>query len=423
MLKAGKIKLISPALIFGDQAVSSLTNFLLTITVARITTPINFGFFAIGYSLMWLVIGISRSLIGEVDLLVAANDSRKHRISVGASILFGFVITACSAGYFLSYDYSPEKSFIFAFILTVPLVLAADAARYGSFARNMPQSALTIDLIWFFIVFVGFLLTFSCLKISATLVVLIWGAGAGVGLFVSAIIWRDARPIFSGIVAWASKRKGISLSFVTDFLATSGIGQLTILLLAEYAGVLTVGAYRGASVLLGPLGVIFSGTVVLITSKIKHELTFTKTNNSKTALIAVLSLLSASLLMGAVLPFLPGFIGLLLLGSTWKSAAALIPWLAVAFGFQAGSQVAVIILRLRKKVIKATSLRVLFSIIQGFCIIYFGITFGPLGAAIATLLTSILAFIAWWTIVFAPEIIKNQSSRKKKNKNSKAKYE
>ena len=57
---------------FGDQALSSLTNFALAVVVARAVTAEEFGAFGLAFSAYLLVLGLVRAVTAE-PLLVRAS--------------------------------------------------------------------------------------------------------------------------------------------------------------------------------------------------------------------------------------------------------------------------------------------------------------------------------------------------------------
>ena len=87
---------------FGDQAVSSISNFVAVAITANVATPGQFGQFSLGYAGLLLFLGAQRALIGET-LLVKYSAAGTLKAAVrrgvlGASVLVSAAATSVVAG-------------------------------------------------------------------------------------------------------------------------------------------------------------------------------------------------------------------------------------------------------------------------------------------------------------------------------------
>jgi len=136
----------------ADQAVSSVTNFLLVIMVAHLTTPSQFGGFALAYSAYVLAIGLEQALAGEVLLVVHGTDLTlperlRRRTSAGLTLLLGAVIGVVMIGVGLAVS-SPLRGALLVIGVALPGLLLQDLCRFVAFAEGRPSLAFWNDLLW-----------------------------------------------------------------------------------------------------------------------------------------------------------------------------------------------------------------------------------------------------------------------------------
>ncbi len=104
----GRLALWGPrAVSLGDQVLSSVSNVLAVILVARAVSAEDFGTFALGYSVMTLVLALTRSYFGtRVSLATDRVRARSHtRDLAGALVIIAvpmalvvFVVSRIAAG-------------------------------------------------------------------------------------------------------------------------------------------------------------------------------------------------------------------------------------------------------------------------------------------------------------------------------------
>src|SRR5215203_3188865 len=69
-----------------DQGLSSISNLLLALLVARFASVRDFGVFAVVSAMYWLFLGVNRSLVGEPRLVIEGDvPSRRAALDLYAS--------------------------------------------------------------------------------------------------------------------------------------------------------------------------------------------------------------------------------------------------------------------------------------------------------------------------------------------------
>jgi len=126
---------------FGDQAVSSISNFVAVAITANVATAGQFGQFSLGYAGLLLFLGAQRALIGET-LLVKYSAAGSLKASVRRGVLGASVLVAAAtvplllAGAVLA-DQSARLIW-FVIAASLPFVLLQDTLRYLFICEHRP---------------------------------------------------------------------------------------------------------------------------------------------------------------------------------------------------------------------------------------------------------------------------------------------
>ena len=236
----------TPALHLADQVLSSGTNFLAVVIVARSATPEEFGLFSLFLVTFFVATGFNRAVPHAVAMTMEWDDERaRSGYFFLPPMAIGVVASAALVLTFALLD----GAWVPVALLLLPLLLQ-DAVRMHAFAVQRPELALLSDAVWLVVMVGGFVLSSSAVGAAAA-----WGAGAVVGLLVTRP-WRirlrfQRRPVGPSVVSAA-----------LEFATLSGIGYLTPLLASPIIGVVGVAALQGANVIRGPLILLIQGLMV-----------------------------------------------------------------------------------------------------------------------------------------------------------------
>ena len=136
----------------ADQAVSSLTNFAVSLYVARTLGAVQFGAFSLAYVTYSFVLNASRGLATDpltVRFSGVATPAWRKAVaaSTGTATSVGFLAAAgmLTAGLLLS---GTARAAFIAMGLTMPGLMLQDSWRYAFFAHGKGHHAFLNDLIW-----------------------------------------------------------------------------------------------------------------------------------------------------------------------------------------------------------------------------------------------------------------------------------
>jgi O-antigen/teichoic acid export membrane protein len=315
----------------ADQAVSSLTNFALGVMVARALDSHDFGAFAIVFTTYVTLMGVGRALSSE-PLMVKYSHAEVGLLrggisyATGASILLGLVtgVVAIVVS-IIATGVLSEAFFLLGPML--PGLLLQDGWRYAFFASGRGRAAFANDCLWAVTMFSVLLMIDVTGNITLRWAMISWGGGALLAA-AAGIIQAKVVPRPEQAVAWLHEHRGLALRYLGEFLAIDGSGQLFLYGVGGFVGLAGVGALRGATVLLGPLHILFFGVgLVAIPDGVRIRRTGSLTSLKKMCLTISAGLATLATSWGLLLLAIPDSIGTALLGETWdRSSQLLLPY-------------------------------------------------------------------------------------------------
>lgn len=294
----------TPALHLADQVVSSGTNFLAVVVVARNGTPQQFGTFSILLVTYFVAAGFNRSVPHAVAMTMDWDDDRaRSGYFFLPSLAIGSVATVALVAAFAFLD----GSWVAVSLFLLPLLLQ-DAVRMHAFAVHKPEVALLSDGVWLVVQGLGFVVASSATGAAAA-----WGLGGLCGLLVTRP-WRirlrlQRRPVSASVVSAA-----------LEFATLAGLGYLTPLLASPVIGVVGLAALQGANVIRGPI-------ILLVQALLVHRMAGPPIGPA-TCVREALQLSGATMLVTLLcvppLFLLRGLYGPPLLGATWPQVEPLV---------------------------------------------------------------------------------------------------
>ena len=380
-----------------DQAVSSLTTLALSVNAARNTSVADFGVFAVGYAIFWVLLGLSRSFLGEVSLIEGhekLSTSRNWRaFSVSTSCLGGALF---SAALFVTCALITANNSIWislAFALVTPFAIIADAIRYIAFAEEKRVDALRVDVLWLAGAIIAPPVLSSVGVQSVTSAILGWGLAAAIGAFAALVQRPELRPQFSGLPRWIRSRWPAGSRFAADFAAASGIGQTAAALVPVVASLEVAAGLRAGYVIIGPLNVAYSAMIVFLIPRLRNAGGSGALPRPAPAVLGFFSVLCG--LYAIAIYLVPDEIGRVLLGPSWALGSAVAPFLTAAFVFITVAQVIVQVMRLRDSAGLVVRVRVIVSAAQAVSILVGAAYFGVQGAACGSALAALVSIGPW----------------------------
>ncbi|MEU0148090.1 hypothetical protein ABZ119_19350 [Streptomyces sp. NPDC006288] len=307
----------------ADQGVAALTNILVLVAAARLSTVADFARFSAVYLVFTVLLGASGAYTGQPLVLRRGGDEATRGacrsavvFTVCASAALGVPLAAvCLA---LPGDTARALAMLG---LVLPVVLGQDALRYAFSTLQRPHLALAGDLLRLACV-LGALSTQQYGAGPARLIA-VWGLSALPALLLSAALLHRATAGTPLLLRPMTRRGHLGQRFVVEFGVGNATSQLSVLGLGSVANPLLVGALRGATTLFGPLNVLFTSATSFgppLLGRIGDE----RRRVRATAVLGGVLACTAAL-WATALALLPGRVGRELLGDTWPAAAALLP--------------------------------------------------------------------------------------------------
>jgi O-antigen/teichoic acid export membrane protein len=315
----------------ADQAMSSLTNFLLTLFVARTLgsrSPAEFGAFTLAYVTYGFAINASRGLSIE-PLLVRFSGTmlpiwrRAAASCTGTALLVGLVTGVCAVGTGLLIGGTTGLAFI-ALGLTLPGLLLQDSWRYSFFAVGHGHHAFVNDAVWAVLLLPSLILLKITGHADVFWFVLAWGTTAAIGAAVAPLQGRVI-PSLAGAPAWLSRHRDLGPRYLAENTGSNAADTLRSYTLSYMLGLAAVGYIQAASTLMGPFKIVFFGISLITLPEAAKLLRRTPRLLPLFCVAVTAGLTLLALVWGVVLLVaLPRGLGHLMLGNLWRPTYPLV---------------------------------------------------------------------------------------------------
>lgn len=323
----------------GDQALSSVTNFAISLFAARTLQVDEFGGFSIVFVTYTVALGLHRALASDplVIRYAGAGSVRQREgiaVASGVALLVGIVAGLLCIVVSFAFEQRLADG-LRALALTLPGLLLQDLWRFAFFASRRGGFAFLNDLIWAVALSAGLAVAAVAGNVTTAGLIGVWG-GAGTlaalaGAFQAGVRLRPGRAL-----QWWREQRDLAGRFLAEFFANFGAQQLTVYGIGTVLGLSAVGALRGAQLLLGPLNVPLMASGLVGIPEGVRLLGGGSERLRRLSLTISLGLLMLVLGWGALLFLMPEAVGLSLLRANWQPARAVL--LPIMLGF-AGSGV------------------------------------------------------------------------------------
>lgn len=342
----------------ADQALSSITNVVLVVLVARAVTPHGFGAFALALVVYQIILVAARGTVGEPMLIRhssrtpgALRDIAGQATSV--AMVLGLATGSLVAALAVTMR-AESRAVLLALALGAPGLLVQDTWRYTFVAAKQSNKAFVNDLIWTVtgLTFVAYLVLQG--QPAAWQLTLAWGLSASVAA-AAGFIQMKLRPRFARPGAWATDNRALIPALLMESVTVAGATHLTALVVAGTAGLAVLGALKAAQVLLGPVTAVVVGLGLIATPEIVRLRQRAPESLNRAVHLLGLLLATFALMWGVAVPLAPDSIGRILLADVWPAAEPVVALLAIAVAAEAVTTV--FSLGLRAAGVPARSLR------------------------------------------------------------------
>lgn len=259
----------------ADQVVSSASNFLVGVFVARMAGPEEFGAFALALTVWLTVAGVHRALVTD-PLLIGGNagagsSDARVRSGIAAEVLLGVcggIVASFIGGALLLAGARPLGEAALALAPWLVFLLVQDYWRWVAFMRGEPARALVNDVVYVTVQIAALSVLASAGYRTSGSAIVAWGLGAACGSLLG-LRQFGLRPCLRGGRAYLRQAWPTGRWLLTDFGASYGATQAYLFVVAAVVGPVGLGALRAAQGLMGPTNiVVFGGSSIALPSAV-----------------------------------------------------------------------------------------------------------------------------------------------------------
>jgi O-antigen/teichoic acid export membrane protein len=312
----------------ADQVVSSFTNFLLGLLIARTVGPKDLGAFTLAFATYTLSLGAVRAVGGKLVVVRhSAVSSERWREGVkgsaGTALMVGVIVGGgcLVAGAVVGGSLRVVLTILGLFL---PALLVQDAWRLGFFARGRGGAAFLNDMVWAVVMLTAIAVLGLVGRPSVAWFTFTW-AGAGSVAALAGMLQIKVLPSHPlAAFRWLRGHRDLAPRFLAEFGITQGTGNLILFGIGSLTGLAQLGRLRAGQIALGPLNVLFAGVGLVNTPEGVRLLRESPRRLLHGCRWISLALASAALAWGTLLLALPRGIGEILLGASWEAARSLL---------------------------------------------------------------------------------------------------
>lgn len=237
-----------------DQALSSASNFVVSLLVARTLGLAQFGYFALGMSIWVVIVALYRMTVLHPVIIDLGAGSCSPTLARGRALRIGLMLGALMAALFGGLALALDGGIVGVFAglaVAITPVLLFEGLRAISLSLSESWRAVASDSLWMLIALCG--LTIMVLAHTLTLwsAVVAWGLGAGIGML--PLLGRGRIQLSRvGAMQWMRSRAKVSSYFGLASALSSTGSQAMVWGLAAVVSPSAVGALRAAQTLMVP---------------------------------------------------------------------------------------------------------------------------------------------------------------------------
>jgi O-antigen/teichoic acid export membrane protein len=247
----------------ADQAMSSITNFVVNIYIARELGATQYGAFSLAYVTYAFALNASRGLATD-PLMVrfSYTDLTTWRRAVasctGTAVAVGLATGACVLVAAAALGGSPRSAFL-ALGLTLPALMLQDSWRYAFFAAGRGRQAFLNDTIWAAALLLALVFLRTTGHANVFWCIFAWGAAAAVAAIVGSLQARVV-PSLSTVQEWLWRQRDLGPRYFAEGTTNSAAAQLRNYGIGLLLGLAAVGYVQAANTLMGPFLVLLFGS-------------------------------------------------------------------------------------------------------------------------------------------------------------------
>jgi O-antigen/teichoic acid export membrane protein len=388
-----------------DQVLSSGTNFVPSLLMARVLVPHDYGTFSLAY-LAWfgaLSVVVS-ALMQPYTLAASASEGEAWRDitrnASGAVVLVGGICSVIFilVGAIIGASSTLGLSFLVIALLAPGLVLQ-EFWRFASFAASRAKTAAANDGYWAIGQIVAFGILLATRHPTAPQCLLAWGAGAwlaaGLGIWQLSVMPR----LNLAAIRWARRWGRVGAWFTLAGASFS----LSMLIVAVTIGAdfnrTAVGLFRIVQLLFGPVQLFTIAAGAVFMPHLVRVMKATSANGLR--LVVLFSLLLVGLIgaYGLMLLVVAHFVLVTFFGAAYAGAAALVLPVLISYTIDAACSGADAHLRVRELGGRIAAVQLAAGIARVGAVAVLASLYGLRGAVWGLVVGSAVVWVGYWTQV------------------------
>lgn len=374
----------------ASTAISGLSNVILQLFAARLLSAEEYAKFAIAAATILFFVGLSRTLVGQTDLIRGDRESDRGVVAAAfvLALFSGVIGIALALVNAVSWD---DTLFIIGIALLVsPCFILQDSARFRAFRVARSHWALVSDLVAFLLT-AGLFLGFTERWSSAVGLLLVWGGTTGVGFV---ILVRPLHYVarLEHSAAWCSSNRDLLIPGGLEYLLQTTVPYLLNWVILIMGGAGALAGYRIVQLIFGSLGNLAQGSCAFELPRISAS----PTRRSIVGFLVRNALVLAipAIVLYIVIDYLPDESGTAVFGDSWRGVPTFL--LAGAIhGFVNALLVSSFqAIRILGEARYSLVVRVVTVMLIPVVSLWFGTMYGAVGIAWGLALVTLLGYIA-----------------------------
>ncbi len=389
-----------------DQVLSSGTNFVPSLLMARVLGPRAYGTFSLAFLAWFGVVAVVRSALMQPYTLAASATEGETwrditRNAGGAIVLAGiawsavFVVVAIVIG--------PSSSLGRSFLviaLLAPGLLLQEFWRVASFAASRAKTATANDGYWALGQIVAFGILLTVKNATPPECLLAWGAGAWIaaamGVFQLSVLPRPSAAAVRWARTWGRIGAWFTVATISFSLSMYGVA---IVVGAEFDRA-AVGLFRIVQLLFGPVQLVtIAGESVFMPHLVR---VVKKTRENGLGIVARYALLMAGAIgaYGIALLITAHFVLVTFFGAAFAGAGALVLPMLISYVVDASNSGADAYLRVREMGSRIVVITIVASVARVVAVLVLAQRYGLRGAAWGLVVASLVGTVGYSTQLF-----------------------
>lgn len=304
----------------ADQALSSLSNLVLALLVARAVDADGFGAFTVAFAVYSSGVLLSRTLVSQPLAVrfagAGAGDYRRAvGMSTGTAVVLGLTcgLAVVLVGALLG---GAVGGALAAVGVALPGLLLHDAWRMAFIVQGRPERAVLLDVVSVVLQVVAVVGLLRLDVDDPVPFVLAWGAAASLAAVVGVAL-GPVLPRLSRTRRWLRVHWDLTRYLLSESVLVQGAFQGALLLVGVFATLRDVGALRGAAVVVGPVSLLAMSAQAFGIPELARRTHLTVRRQRLAAALIGGLLAAIGVGWGLLVLLMPDSAGAYLLGASW----------------------------------------------------------------------------------------------------------